>query len=67
MIRLREVEKTFHAGTVNEVRALRRVSLEISDGAFVVVLGTNGSGKSTLLNALAGSFPLDAGSIELDG
>jgi len=67
MIRLREVEKTFHAGTVNEVRALRRVSLEISDAAFVVVLGTNGSGKSTLLNALAGSFPLDAGTIELDG
>jgi putative ABC transport system ATP-binding protein len=67
MIRLRGVDKTFHAGTVNEVCALRGVRLDIADGAFVVVLGGNGSGKSTLLNAIAGSFPLDAGAIELDG
>lgn len=67
MIRLHEIEKTFHAGTVNEVRALCGVSLEIPDGAFVVVLGGNGSGKSTLLNAIAGCFQLDAGTIDLDG
>jgi putative ABC transport system ATP-binding protein len=67
MIRLVDVDKTFHAGTVNEVCALRGVSLDVADGAFVVVLGGNGSGKSTLLNAIAGSFPLDAGTIELDG
>jgi putative tryptophan/tyrosine transport system ATP-binding protein len=67
VIRLRQIEKTFHAGTVNQVRALRGVSLDLADGAFVVVVGTNGSGKSTLLNALAGSFPLDAGSVEVDG
>jgi putative ABC transport system ATP-binding protein len=66
MIRLRDVDKTFHAGTVNQVCALRGVSLDITDGAFVVVLGGNGSGKSTLLNAIAGSFPLDAGTIQLD-
>jgi putative ABC transport system ATP-binding protein len=66
MIRVRGAEKTFYAGTINEVRALRGVDLEIADGAFVVVVGTNGSGKSTLLNALAGSFPLDAGRIEFD-
>ena len=34
MIRLREVDKTFHAGTVNEVHALRRVGLEIADATF---------------------------------
>lgn len=66
MIRLRGVDKTFHAGTVNEVHALRGVSLDISEGAFVVVLGGNGSGKSTLLNAIAGCFPLDDGTIQLD-
>ncbi len=67
MIRLTAAEKTFYPGTINEVRALRGVTLEIADGSFVVVVGTNGSGKSTLLNALAGSFLLDAGRIEFDG
>ena len=54
-----------NAGTVNEVRALRGVSLDLPKGAFLVILGGNGSGKSTLLNAVAGSFPLDAGEIRL--
>lgn len=67
MLQLRDVEKTFFGGTPNEVRALRGVSLEITEGAFVIVIGTNGSGKSTLLNAVAGSFPVDRGSIELAG
>jgi putative ABC transport system ATP-binding protein len=40
--------------------------LDIENGSFVIVLGTNGSGKSTLLNALAGSFYVDRGSIQLD-
>ena len=67
MVRLSAACKTFHAGTVNEVRPLQAVDLEISEGGFVIVLGGNGSGKSTLLNAIAGSFPLDSGRIELDG
>jgi putative ABC transport system ATP-binding protein len=67
MLQLRELRKTFFEGTPNEVRALRGVSLEIEDGAFVTVIGTNGSGKSTLLNAVAGSFFVDDGSISLAG
>ncbi|TAL49930.1 MAG: ATP-binding cassette domain-containing protein [Methylovulum sp.] len=67
MVRLSHVYKTFHAGTVNEVRPMRGINLEIAEGSFVIVLGGNGSGKSTLLNALAGSFPIDSGRIELDG
>jgi putative ABC transport system ATP-binding protein len=67
MVRLTGATKTFHAGTINEVRPLRGIDLEIEEGAFVILLGGNGSGKSTLLNALAGSFFLDAGRIELDG
>jgi putative ABC transport system ATP-binding protein len=66
MITVRNAEKTFYPGTINEVRALRGVTLDIADGSFVVVLGTNGSGKSTLLNALAGSFLLDDGRIRFD-
>lgn len=67
LVRLSQVYKTFHAGTVNEVRPMRGVNLEIAEGSFVIVLGGNGSGKSTLLNAIAGSFAIDAGRIELDG
>src|SRR4029077_14990263 len=67
MLQLRELQKTFFAGTPNEVRALKDVSLQIDEGSFVTVIGTNGSGKSTLLNAVAGTFPLDQGAITIAG
>ena len=57
MLDIKQIYKTFNAGTPNEVRALRGVNLTIDDGSFVVVIGTNGSGKSTLLTAIAGGFP----------
>jgi putative ABC transport system ATP-binding protein len=66
MLELRDLHKTFNAGTPNEMRSLQGVSLTLEEGSFVMVLGTNGSGKSTLLNAVAGSFMIDAGSIRLD-
>jgi putative ABC transport system ATP-binding protein len=67
MLEISGISMTFHAGTPNEVRALRDVSLMIPAGSFVVVIGTNGSGKSTLLNAVAGTFLVDQGSIRLAG
>ncbi|MFK5922981.1 MAG: ATP-binding cassette domain-containing protein, partial [Verrucomicrobiota bacterium] len=67
MLQVSAIHKTFNPGTVNEVRALRGVDLKIEEGSFVVVLGMNGSGKSTLLNAVAGSFRVDEGSIEIAG
>jgi len=67
MLSVRAARKTFHEGTPNEVRALDGVDLELPESSFVVVIGTNGSGKSTLLNAVAGSIPLDSGSVLLDG
>ena len=47
--------------------ALRGLDLTIEESTFVVVIGTNGSGKSTTLNAVAGTFPVDAGTIQLAG
>ena len=58
---------TFHAGTINERKALDHVSLHLDKGEFVCVLGTNGAGKSTLLNAVSGSLMADSGTIMLDG
>jgi len=67
MLEIKNISKTFHAGTPNEIRALRNVELQIENGSFVVVIGTNGSGKSTLLNAVAGTFFVDSGSLTLAG
>src|SRR3954449_11703755 len=67
MLEVRGVYKTFFPGTPDEVRALRGLDLTIEPGTFVVVIGTNGSGKSTTLNAVAGTFRVDAGTIELAG
>lgn len=61
------IYKTFNAGTVNEKTALRNLSLTLEDGDFVTVIGGNGAGKSTMLNAIAGTWPVDQGSIVIDG
>lgn len=67
MLKIESVYKTFHAHTINEVRALRDVCLIVEAGSFTGIIGTNGSGKSTLLNAVAGTFFVDSGNIHLDG
>ena len=67
MLILQNIRKTFHAGTVNQKVALDDVSLTLNDGDFVTVIGGNGAGKSTLLNTIAGTFPVDSGSITIDG
>jgi iron complex transport system ATP-binding protein len=48
-------------------RILEDVSLAIRDGELLALVGPNGIGKSTLLRAIAGTRPLDAGTIAVDG
>ena len=67
MLEIRNISKTFNPGTINEKKALSDLSLTLKDGDFVTVIGGNGAGKSTLLNAVAGVWPVDCGSILLDG
>ncbi len=67
MLELRDVRRTFHPSTPNEVRALQGVSIDLQPGSFLIIIGTNGSGKSTLLNAVAGTFFVDSGTIRLAG
>lgn len=67
MLDIHDISKTFNAGTINEKKALSSVSLNLNDGDFVTVIGGNGAGKSTLLNAVAGVWPVDGGSISIDG
>jgi len=49
------------------VTALDSVSLAVKAGEVHLLLGENGAGKSTLMKILSGAYPLDSGSISLDG
>ena len=55
-----------HAGYGN-LKILRGVDMNISDGGIVTLLGGNGTGKSTLLKAISGLIPLMKGQITFDG
>ena len=67
MLEIKEIYKTFNAGTINEKRAMNGVTLTLNEGDFATVIGGNGAGKSTLLNLVAGVYPVDSGSIVIDG
>lgn len=67
MLKLENIRKTFHPGTVNEKRAVQGIDLHLKPGDFASIIGSNGAGKSTLLNAIAGSFYVDEGAVFLNG
>ena len=67
MLKISNISKTFNPGTINEKKALSDLSLHLAKGDFVTILGSNGAGKSALFNAIAGTFPVDRGTITLDG
>ena len=67
MLEIKNLVKIFNKGTINERVALNGVDLTLNDGDFVTVIGGNGAGKSTILNAVAGVWPVDDGSIVLNG
>ena len=67
MLKIEQIVKVFNPGTVNEKVALNGLTLHLEDGDFCTVIGGNGAGKSTMLNAVAGVFPVDSGSIIIDG
>jgi len=50
----------------DEVEVLKNISLEISQGENICILGPNGCGKTTLLRAIAGLIP-SSGNIVIDG
>jgi ABC-2 type transport system ATP-binding protein len=62
VLRMREVCKSYRSRPV-----LRGVTLDVSAGQLVGIVGENGAGKSTLLRILVGDLALDAGSVECRG
>ena len=67
MLKVNGISITFNPGTVNEKKALDRLSLHVKPGDFISIIGANGAGKSTLFNAVSGTFYTDEGTITLDG
>ena len=67
MLEIINVSKTFNIGTINEKKALNKLSLKLNPGDFVTIIGGNGAGKSTMLNMIAGVYPIDSGQIIIDG
>lgn len=67
MLEINNIYKTFNLGTINEKKALNGADIKLEEGDFITVIGGNGAGKSTMLNAVAGVWPIDSGSIVIDG
>lgn len=66
ILELRHVEKIY-GEKENQVKALRDVSLKVSPGEFIAIVGTSGSGKSTLLNLIGGLDVPTSGTILVKG
>jgi putative ABC transport system ATP-binding protein len=66
ILRLRDVGKTYRSGTI-EVEAVRGVSVDVSEGEYVAIMGPSGSGKSTLMHILGCLDRPSSGSYELAG
>lgn len=62
-LELKEIKKSFTKGEA----VLDNISLEISKGEFITLLGSSGCGKTTTLRIIAGLEQPDAGSVWLDG
>jgi len=60
MLQIRGVTKAYHKQG-RPILALRDLSLDVSQGEFIIILGPSGSGKSTLLLVLGGMLPPDSG------
>lgn len=52
---------------LKDVHALKNISLKISEGERVGIIGSNGAGKSTILKAIAGLYPIKSGELISNG
>jgi len=61
LLQLRGVSKIFSRGTIDEVKALDNINLDVNTEDFITIIGSNGAGKTTLLNVIAGVYPPERG------
>ncbi|MBJ8325092.1 ABC transporter ATP-binding protein [Streptococcus pacificus] len=66
IIQLKNIQKIYHEGQGDEVRAIDDISLTLKKGELTIILGNSGAGKSTLLNILGGMDQISSGEIIVD-
>ena len=67
MLELKNIDKYYNVGTVNEMCLFDDFNFTVNDGEFVSVVGSNGSGKTSMLNLICGSTYVDGGQIIMNG
>ena len=67
MIEVKNVSYTYMSGGPFETAALKNVSLSLTDGEFIGLMGHTGSGKSTLVQIIGGLEKPTEGSVVIDG
>ena len=67
MLELKNIDKYYNVGTVNEMCLFNDFNFMVNDGEFVSVVGSNGSGKTSMLNLICGSTYIDGGQIIMNG
>ncbi|MCH1942345.1 ABC transporter ATP-binding protein [Holdemania massiliensis] len=66
MLKLCHINKAYPMGE-SQLPVLKEVSLSVSKGEFITILGASGSGKSTLMHIIGCMDKADSGTYELDG
>lgn len=67
IIELQDIYKHFYIGTPNELEVLHGISIHVTEGEFVSIVGASGSGKSTLMNIIGALDRPTEGQYTLDG
>lgn len=67
MLELKEIQKYYNPGTVNEMCLFDHFNLKVEKGDFISVVGSNGSGKTSMLNIICGSIAAESGQILMGG
>lgn len=67
MLELRDIQKYYNPGTVNEMCLFDHFNMKIEKDDFISVVGSNGSGKTSMLNIICGSIMPEGGQILMNG